>query len=176
MTNNHSNPFPILTTERLLLRQLLESDVEEIFSLRSNKAINKYLGRQPSKTLDDALTFIKNINENIKNSDLKYWAITFKNSNKLIGTICLFGPSDDLKECEIGYEMLADFQGQGLMVEASRKIIDYAFQTLGLHAVTAFTHKDNQSSTKLLEKLDFEKAKIMDETNKDFIIFRLTNQ
>ena len=59
MPNKALSTFPILTTERLTLRQLLESDVQEIFLLRSDKTINKFLDRKPSETLEDALNFIR---------------------------------------------------------------------------------------------------------------------
>ncbi len=88
--------FPILTTERLTLRQVSDSDVQEIFLLRSDASINKYLGRKPTKTLEEALEFI----EKIKNNSLSYWAITQIGSKKLMGTICLFDISEEQKNAK----------------------------------------------------------------------------
>ncbi len=167
--------FPTLTTERLTLRQLLESDVEEIFALRSDIKINKYLDRTPSNTMIDSLNFIRRINENTKSSELKYWGITLIDKKEIIGTICLFNLSAELKKCEIGYELLNEYQGRGLMKEATKKIIEYAFQTLGLKTIDAFTHRDNQRSTKLLQKFNFEGQTIGDQTNPNLIVFRLAN-
>jgi len=171
MLNKTLSTFPILTTERLILRQLLESDVEEIFLLRSDTIINKFLARKPSETLEDALNFIKNIQKN----ELLYWAITQSHNGKLIGTICLFDFSDELNKCEIGYELLTDYQGQGIMSEAMKKIIEFALHAYGLKTIDAFTHKDNQSSTKLLQKFNFVKTGIIDEINPDLMVFRLSN-
>ena len=171
MPNKALSTFPILTTERLILRQLLESDVQEIFLLRSDKTINKFLDRKPSETLEDALNFIRNI----KNNELLYWAITQTHSGKLVGTICLFDFSDELNKCEIGYELLTDYQGQGIMSEATKEIIEFAVHTLCLKAIDAFTHKDNHSSTKLLQKFNFYKTGIIDETNPNLLVFRLLN-
>jgi ribosomal-protein-alanine N-acetyltransferase len=161
--------FPILTTERLTLRQLSDNDVQEIFLLRSDTLINKYLDRQTSKTLKDALEFI----EKIKNNSLSYWAIAQKGNEKLIGTICLFEVSEELKKCEIGYELLTEYQGKGIMREAAKKIIEYSIQTLGLKTIDAYTHKDNQSSTNLLKELKFKSTNSFDETNSNLILFRL---
>ena len=61
------------------------------------------------------------------------------------------------------------------MREASKKIIEYAIQTLGLKIIDAYTHRDNQSSTNLLNELKFEKTDIVDETNSDLILLRLKN-
>lgn len=163
--------FPILTTERLVLRQLASSDVQELFMLRSDASINKYLGRPPCKTLDDGLQFI----EKIKNNSLSYWAIAQKGNEKLIGTICLFDVSEEQKKCEIGYELLTDFQGKGFMREAAKAIIEYAVKTPGLKTIDAYTHKDNQSSTNLLRELEFKSTDSVAEENSDLILFRLSS-
>ncbi|MEJ7675028.1 MAG: GNAT family N-acetyltransferase [Chitinophagaceae bacterium] len=117
MLNSALSSVPTLTTERLTLRQLLESDVQEIFLLRSDTIINKFLDRKPSETLEDALNFIRNI----RNNELLYWAIAQTHNEKLIGTICLFDFSEELNKCEIGYELLTDYQGRGIMSEATKK-------------------------------------------------------
>jgi len=171
MLNGAFTPFPILTTERLTLRQLIINDEQEIFALRSDSEINKYLDRQISKTIDDARNFINKI---IK-SDSLYWAITLSDKNILIGTICLFGFSDENYKCEIGYELLTNFQGQGIMKEAAEKVIDYAFNTIKVQKIEASFHRDNQSSIKLLEKLSFTNSNEPDKTNPELICFYLTN-
>ena len=171
MLNGTFSPFPILTTERLTLRQLVINDEQEIFALRSDK----YLDRQISNTIDDARNFINKVNENINKSDSLYWAITLSDKNILVGTICLFGFSDDNYKCEIGYELLTNFQGQGIMKEAVEKIIDYAFNTKKKKKIEAFMHRDNQSSIKLLEKFSFRNSNEPDKTNPDLICYRLTN-
>jgi len=165
-------PVPILTTKRLTLRPLSVSDTQEIFLLRSDPAINKYLGREPSQTPADALHFINKI---VQNGSL-YWAVTKTDNPQLIGTICLFDLSNEQKKCEIGYELLTDYQGQGIMNEAATSVIEFAFQTLGLTTIDACSHKNNQSSMKLLQQLNFEKTAIVDETNPDMIVFRLSSK
>ena len=176
MLNKILSTFPTLTTERLTLRQPLESDAQQIFLLRSDAIVNKYLDRQPSGTVEEALSFIRKVNERFKNNEGLYWAITQTGKEKLIGTICLFDFSDELKKCEIGYELLPNYQGQGIMNEALKKIIEFTFQTLELGTIDAFTHKDNQSSTKLLQKFYFQETVIIDEANPNLILFRLSNK
>jgi [ribosomal protein S5]-alanine N-acetyltransferase len=167
--------FPTLATQRLTLRQPLESDVQEIFLLRSNTTVNKYLDREPTETVEEALSFIRKVNDNFKNNAGVYWAITTTDNEKLVGTICLFNFSDQDKKCEIGYELLPNYQGQGIMNEALEKIIAFTFHTLGFETIDAFTHKDNQSSTKLLQKFNFRETSIIDEANANLIAFHLTN-
>ena len=171
MTGKDFTSFPILKTERLILRQLENSDDNEIFALRSNDNVNKYLDRQPGKSIDDAKAFIQTINENIQKNNSFYWGITLNTSGKLIGTICLFGFSEANTKGEIGYELLPGFQGKGIMQEAASKVIDFAFRHIELNSIEAYTHAENQGSTRLLEKFNFKKHGNGDN---NFVIFKLS--
>jgi [ribosomal protein S5]-alanine N-acetyltransferase len=175
MLNKTFTTFPILTTERLTLRQLSINDEQEIFILRSDSEINKYLDRQIANTIDDARNFINKVNVNINKNDSLYWAITLSDKNILIGTICLFSFSGKNEKCEIGYELLTNFQGQGIMREALEKVIDYAFNTITVQKIKAFFHRDNQSSIKLLEKFSFRDSNVHIKSDPDLICYYLTN-
>ncbi|NHQ67228.1 GNAT family N-acetyltransferase [Elizabethkingia miricola] len=150
--------FPILKTERLTLRQLSIDDHQDIFALRSDPEINEFLGRQICETKEEAIIFINKVNDNIKEGNSFYWAVTLAESNTLVGTICLFDLSAEDDSCEIGYELMTEFQGQGIMTEAVQTVIDYVFHTLKLKKILAVTHYKNQSSTNLLLKFDFVKS------------------
>jgi ribosomal-protein-alanine N-acetyltransferase len=143
--------------------------------LRSNIEVNKYLDRHLSNTIDDARKFISKVNEDIGKNDSLYWAITLNEKNILVGTICLFGFSDENYKCEIGYELLTGFQGQGIMKEALEKVIGYAFNTIKVKKIEAFLHGDNQSSKKLLEKYSFKNSSLPGDTNPDLLCYHLIN-
>ena len=175
MPNRNFTPFPVLITERLVLRQLLITDDQEIFSLRSDIVINKYLDRQICKSIEDAKNFITKVNENIIKNDSVYWAITLRDSNKLVGIICLFGFSDENDNCEIGYELMTNFQGKGIMQEASEMVIDYAFKTIKVHQIEAYVHNDNQPSKKMLAKLLFSISQETVEASPEMVGFQLIN-
>ena len=175
MTNINFTPFPVLTTASLTLRQPSTDDQRDVLALRSDPEINKYLGRQPSKTIEDAINFIKKVNENIDKNNSIYWVITLTKTKEFVGTICLFDFLNENSSCEIGYELMTKFQRQGIMKEATQKIIDYAFHTMQFQKIVAFTHNDNQNSTKLLEKFDFKKSAESNKENPDLNILTLTN-
>ena len=168
MTNREFTPFPILVSERLTLRQLLLNDAENIFAIRSDAEINKYLDRPPSKSIDDAINFINIITENIKMNKSIYWVVAWTETKSFVGTICLFEFSDTQNTCEIGYELLNNFQGKGIMQEAASKVIEYAVQNIKIQTIEAFTHKNNQSSNRLLEKLEFKKSMEHNITDPDY--------
>lgn len=174
MLANTFTPFPVLKTERLTLRQLSINDDKEIFALRSDKQVNKYIDRDPGKTIEDARIFIDKIGEVVKQNEGIYWAITLTNNENLVGTICLFHFSSENDQAEIGYELLPAFQGQGIMQEAMSRVIAFGFDVLGLKAIEAYTHLENENSSKLLEKFNFRKQeKIDNNSNNMFVIFKL---
>ena len=175
MLNRRFTPFPVLKTERLTLRQLSVNDDKEIFALRSDKQVNKYLGRDPSNTIEDARKFIHKIEEVVRQNEGIYWAITLADNDNLIGTICLFNFSNENDQAEIGYELLPAFQGQGIMQEAISKVIAFGFDVIGLKAIEAYTHLENENSSKLLEKFNFRKQENIDNNSNDmFVTFKLS--
>ena len=155
MEKYNFTPFPNLTTSRLILRQLSEDDSAEIFSLRTDMRVNKYLDRQIQQNLTEVIAFINNINKSIHENQSLYWAICLKGKDKLVGTICLFGFSGENRTAEIGYELHPDYQKKGIMNESLNAVIEYAFSVLNLDSMIASVHKNNDGSIKLLEKNNF---------------------
>jgi [ribosomal protein S5]-alanine N-acetyltransferase len=148
-------PFPVITTQRLILRKLSIKDAEEIMLLRSDERVNKFIDRPKSIDLNEAKKFIEKIENGINNNEWVYWAITLKGNDALIGTICLWNILVEKDTAEIGYELYPNFQEKRLMQEAIKKIIDYGFNKMGLKIITAFTHPGNYKSTNLLLKNNF---------------------
>src|SRR6185436_19558227 len=173
MLNNTFTPFPVIKTERLTLRQLSVNDDKEIFALRSDKQVNKYLNRELSNTIEDARKFIHKIEKVVRKNEGIYWAITLTNNDKLAGTICLFNFSNENEQAEIGYELLPAFQGQGIIHEAIAKVIAFALDVIGLKAIEAYTHLENEKSSNLLRKFNFRKQENIDSNSNDlFVIFK----
>lgn len=170
-------PFPELKTERLVLRKIKVSDVDEVLFLRSDKTVNKFIVRpenRKTKNKADALKFIEKIITEIDNNKSISWEITFINNPKMIGSICLWNFSNNFKTAEVGYALNPEFQNQGIMHEVINYVIDYGFNKLNLDKIEAFTHVENKNSKKLLEKNDFQLNKNRkDENNLSNIIFEI---
>lgn len=171
------NPFPKLETDRLLLRNIEESDHEIILFLRSDTMINKFIERpehRKTKNKTDAIKFINEINENAKTNKSIAWGITLKNHPEIVGTICLWNFSEDRKIAEVGYDLNPSFQGKGIMSEAMKSVIDFGFTQLKLDIIEAFTHKENETSKRLLKKNGFKFMEDRtDEDNANNIIFEI---
>jgi ribosomal-protein-alanine N-acetyltransferase len=152
-----------LETERLQLKEINESHVEDILKIRSNEIINQFVQRNSPKNNYDALQFILTIKERTRNNETFYWGISLKDQPNLIGTICLWKFSDDRKQAEVGYELLPDYHRKGIMSEALTAVVNFGFNTLNLQEIVAMTNKFNENSKGILLKHDF----ILEEARKD---------
>jgi ribosomal-protein-alanine N-acetyltransferase len=177
MNKFNFTPFPVLTTGQLKLRRLELSDDQKIFDLRSNKIVNKYIVRPKQKNIKEIRALISKINNGIDNDEWIYWVISLKDNPTLIGTICLWNFSEDKTAAEIGYELDPAFHGKGIMSEALQKVIEFGFRDIELMSIEAYTHKNNDNSTKLLHKYNFKlEVGRIDQENRHNIIFKLTKQ
>ncbi|MER3374018.1 MAG: GNAT family N-acetyltransferase [Allomuricauda sp.] len=163
--------FPELSTNRLILRKLNESDSEDILFLRSNDKVNRYIARPRTKNREEALEFIFKTEQLFYSNKMLYWSITLKKYPEMIGTICLWNFSKDGKFAEIGYELKPSFQNMGFMSEAMECVMEFGFDQLQLNAIEAYTHRENQASKKLLNRFGFIKdVHRLDKGNLDNII------
>lgn len=151
------DPFPILETERLTLRRLTPADADDLFVLRADENIMRFIPRPLAKTTADVLQLIQAIDNGTNNNDTINWAITLKEVNQLIGTIGFVRMQPENYRAEVGYLLHADYQGKGLMHEALAKVIHYGFYDMKLHSIEAVIDPDNIASAKLLERNHFIK-------------------
>ena len=170
------NYFSEIITKRLLLRKLKKSDWEIISYLRSDKEVNEFVKRPAAASKEKALKFISKTNKGIDDRNLYYWVITEKNNSEMIGSICLWNFSQDQKSAEVGYDLNPEFQKKGIMDESLKSVLEYGFKELDLDIIEAYTHKNNESSKKLLERngLTIITDK-KDEHNQDNLIYEIKN-
>jgi len=166
-------PFTNLTTERLLLRELQPTDAGQIFKIRSDKRVNEFIDRKPATSIQDGLNFINQIIANQNKNEGIMWAITLKNDPTLIGTIVYWHIVKEKDEAEIGYEMLPEYFGKGIMQEALLKVIEFGFETMELKTIMADTKADNLRSINLLEKCGFVDT---GEAEGEYLIYKLNNR
>lgn len=147
--------LPEITTERLHLRPLQETDWQAIMYLRTDADINKYVMRAPATNQEEAMQFINRILQPANGGISYYWCITEKGKPDMIGSICLWNFSDDKKSAEVGYDLATRYHGKGYMSEALKALLHFGFTELKLEAIYAYTHTQNSSSIRLLENNNF---------------------
>lgn len=146
-------------TSRLHIRPLCIDDKESVFSYRSDPDTYKYLSLVP-KSIDDIENFIVHSSPlvNVPGTWFQLGIIE-RATNRLIGDIGIHFPANDPQhgQAEIGYTLHKDFRGRGYATEALSAVVDYLFNTLGKHRITAHIDPNNPSSIKLIERLGFRK-------------------
>lgn len=149
--------FPVLKTNRLLLRQINNNDVNDFFEIRSNKLAMQYIDRPIAVVPEDALKLIEVITDFYNKNEAITWAICLNENTTLIGTIGFWRMDKENYRTEIGYILHPKFHQQGLMQEAIEIVIDYGFNHLKFHSIMANINPKNYASQKLLEKNNFIK-------------------
>nr|WP_315174560.1 GNAT family N-acetyltransferase [uncultured Flavobacterium sp.] len=176
------SPFPNLETERLFLRRVDVKDVNEIIALRSNPETMKYIPRPLVKTIEDALEHIAMMDTKIENNEGINWAITQKGNPKLIGVIGHYKIKPEHYRAEIGYMLLPEFSGKGIISEAVKEVVKYGFKGMQLHSIEAVIDPENNASAKVLEKNGFVKEAHLKENEffegrfLDSVIYSLLNK
>jgi ribosomal-protein-alanine N-acetyltransferase len=149
-------PFPLLETDRLLLRQLTVDDSDQLFILRSDARVLQYLGKEPAKTVKEVEEFILKINASVESGESILWAITLKGDpSKVIGTICLWNIIKEHFRAEIGYVLHPGHWRKGFMKEAIEKVMEYGFTIMNLHSIEARLSSKNSASVGILEATGF---------------------
>ena len=147
--------FPILVTERLVLRELRPSDVEHVFAMRSDPLVMQHVNRPLAATVEDAAALITLITTTVAANDAVQWAITMKDDDTFIGLIGFWRMVKEHHCGELGYMLARDHWGKGVISEAIGTVVPFGFDTLGFHKVEAITRPENLASIRALEKNGF---------------------
>ncbi len=150
-------PFPVIETERLLLRKITRKDADDIYIFRQKAEVMKYIGKPTAKSVSEIKELIKKIEDGIKTNSKIVWGITLKNENKVIGTIGYHRMEMEHHRAEIGYMINQPYWNKGMANEAMKVIIDYGFIKMNLHSIEAKLDPVNIASKKLLTKFGFVK-------------------
>jgi RimJ/RimL family protein N-acetyltransferase len=140
----------VLATARLRLRAPERDDASAIAALANDRRIAENTARIPHPyTLADAESFLRYLEE----SDTETaFAITL--ADALIGVCGM--RVEPRKTPEIGYWLGAPHWGHGYATEATRALIDHAFEDLGLERLEAGARVSNPASRRVLEKCGFQ--------------------
>ena len=140
--------YPIVETERLLLRPVTLDDAEAMFAYASDKDNTRYTF-PTNQNLEETKN---NIAQFYLANPLGRWGIELKSNGKFIGTIDLHKIDSALKKAAIGYIINKKYWNQGLTTEANRAVIELAFEKIGMNKLIALHDKDNPASGKVMEK------------------------
>jgi ribosomal-protein-alanine N-acetyltransferase len=122
--------FPVLETQRLILREIVSADAEAIFTLRSDAEVTKFNGVPTYVRIEQAHELIESMVKCYYDKRELRWGLTLKGDDRLIG---------------------------GIMPEALRAIIEFGFERMALNRIEADASAENIASIRVLHKLGFQR-------------------
>ncbi len=146
--------LPVMETPRLILRPLRPADAEDIYDYAKRRDVGPRAGWAPHRDLNDTKDFIRHSLKKRRENQPGVFAVVHRRDEKMIGTIEIHSFFPRFKG-EIGMVLHPDYWGQELMVEASRAVMVYAFEHLGLKRLEYKHYGENDASKRLREKLGF---------------------
>jgi [ribosomal protein S5]-alanine N-acetyltransferase len=170
----------ILETERLLLRPFEETDLDDLYEYAKGPHIGPNAGWEPHKSKEVSQTILKKFIE-----EDEVWAIVYKEDNKVIGSLGLH--KDSLRSAEdlkmLGYVLSEDYWGKGIMTEAVKATIRYAFENLDIKLITIHHYPFNSRSKRVIEKSGFlyegtlrHATKLYDGSVYDLVCYSMTRE
>jgi ribosomal-protein-alanine N-acetyltransferase len=148
--------FPQLMTERCVLRQIQQADKAALFAgLSHPKVVAQYgISYASEEATQEQLDWYRALELN--NSGI-WWAICLasQGGQSLVGACGIYDIDDYNRNADIGYWLLPEYWGTGIMQECLQRVLTYGFQDKQLHRIEAEVEHGNLASVRLLQKLDF---------------------
>ncbi len=158
------NPFPELRTKNLILRKLRPTDLQDLFEMRKDPRVNLYIDNLVDREISETVDYLEKMNRGVDSEKWIIWGLELKTEVRLIGTISIWNFNKARDRGELGYGLDFSYQHRGYMTEALEAVINYAFQTLKLKHLLAYTEIRNLASISLLERFGFQKTDEIEET------------
>lgn len=148
-----------LQSERLILRNFVESDLEPFLSYRNDPMVAKYQGWGIPYSRDKGQAFILSMlgKVDLKQDSWIQFAVALKDSNQLVGDLGCYIKKDDERQARIGFTLDSKYWRKGYITEIIPHLLDYLFEEMNIHRVAADCDVENIASQRTLEKLGFRK-------------------
>lgn len=151
----------ILETQRLILREMVETDDAFVLDLLNQPSFIKNIGDRNVRNLEQSREFIETrYRKSYADNGFGLYAVDLKETGETIG-MCGLVKRDGLPDADIGFAFLPQFGKKGYAFESAEAVMEYGKNDLKLERVLAITSQSNESSMKLLNKLGFKFDKLI---------------
>lgn len=147
--------FPVLETDRLILRQVTNDDANSLLTYLSDIDVMKYVGLEPFKSIDDALDEISWYQSIFEKGTGIRWGISLKGQGEIIGSCGYLNRAEQHYRAELGFELSKEHWGNGIASEAISAVICYGFEQMNLQRIEALIEPPNYPSQKAVERQGF---------------------
>lgn len=142
-------------SERLLYRELLPSDAEAMFEMDSNPEVHRYLGGNPTQTIEETRRIIEMVRKQYIDNGIGRFAAILKETGEWIGWVGLKlerNVNGHQTFYDLGYRLRPEFWGRGYATESAKAFVDYGFNILKADKICAYADESNKASRRALEK------------------------
>jgi RimJ/RimL family protein N-acetyltransferase len=146
-------------TERLRLRQWIESDREPFARLNANPQVMEFFPSILDRATSDAIA--DRAQAKIAERGWGFWAVESRQNNQFIGFVGLQIPRADLpgSHCvEIGWRLAFEYWGKGYATEAAKAALHVGFDRLELPEIVSSTAINNHRSSAVMGRLGMDQA------------------
>ena len=144
-----------IDTERLRLRLVRESDIEDLLDINGNKEVTRFLPYDNWRSLADGLTWYERACSITATGEALQFVIVESTSDRVVGSCLLFRYDGKSASAELGYVMGQEYWNKGYTHEALSGLLSYVFRKYKLRSIKAVVDSDNIASSNLLLKLGF---------------------
>ncbi len=162
-------------TERLLIRKFTMDDLPKLIELRSDEAVNKYLGGTRLQNPEAIEKRFRVYLDCYEKFGFGVCALVWKETGEMFGWGGLM-PLEDTGEIEVGYGMSKDFWGKGVGYECARAWLEYGFEKAGLERIVAVAQPENTGSWRIMEKLGMRYEKTEEHYGIDCKFYAITKE
>lgn len=148
--------FPVLQTARFRLRQVGKQDVESLYRFFSDPEAMRYYGSPPQKSIEQTWAWLERMQKGFAQQQILRWAITRPEEDRVLGTCTMNNFFNNDRIAEIGYDLLPENWGKGIMQEAMEEVLRFGFVDVELHRIEAQIDEANVRSSNLLKRLGFQ--------------------
>ncbi|RIA08329.1 RimJ/RimL family protein N-acetyltransferase [Flavobacteriaceae bacterium MAR_2010_72] len=146
-----------IETERIILRQILPTDIDGMFELDSDPDVHRYLGNKSFTTKKESEININDIIDQYAKFDIGRWAMIHKQTHEFMGWSGLKYYTKPMNGhvnfYDIGYRIIKRFWGHGYATESAKAALNYGFNTMNLKTIYGITHQGNIASHQVLLKI-----------------------
>ncbi len=143
-------------TDRLVLREMLLSDVDGMYALDSDPEVHKYLGNKPVQSKKESQEMILSIRQQYIDNGIGRWTMIEKATGDFVGWTGLKliqkPANHHIDFYDVGFRLMKKHWGKGFATESAIASIRYGFEMLNLKEIIGIAHIENKNSRKALEK------------------------
>ncbi|GAA0180997.1 GNAT family N-acetyltransferase [Clostridium sediminicola] len=150
--------FPVLESEKLILKKIEKEDVQEVFAIYSNEKVFELCGILPKRNIETVGKMIGHFERDFnKKSRIKFGIFLKNESNKLVGIIEPMDFKKKINMVSLGYFLAEEYWGKGIASEAISIMIKFLFERVNINRIQAEVMLANKASKKVLLKNGFTK-------------------